>query len=289
MVYRSTMSSIVDGFSSFRTDGLLQTFLYSSTLIAISYGSFQFLSVVLAVGVILSSIILGVISILIHHLKLEKAPEDNVKDLFGPDPLVPKPAEKSQGEVDVVNGNVSGKLANGVGLLRNHLKESANDPVEVKAKPTRIAAPEGSHQYTTSITVVGHRGAGLDAPENTLAAFRLCKIRGCDFVEFDVALTKDNVPVIFHDDDLIRVAGVDRKIADMTWEECKQINLSALHPSGGKFPEERIPTFDETVRLLLQQKMKFFIDLKDTEPAVSSANLSDINCGRIIEFDGCGY
>jgi glycerophosphoryl diester phosphodiesterase len=53
--------------------------------------------------------------------------------------------------------------------------------------------------------VIGHRGAALRAPENTLAGFRKAAELGCRMVEFDVRLCLDEVPVVFHDDRLERV------------------------------------------------------------------------------------
>jgi hypothetical protein len=47
--------------------------------------------------------------------------------------------------------------------------------------------------------VIGHRGAKAVAPENTLASIRAAKACGCSWVEVDVMLTKDKVPVIHHD------------------------------------------------------------------------------------------
>ena len=67
--------------------------------------------------------------------------------------------------------------------------------------------------------VWAHRGASAYAPENTLEAFLLAAEQGADGVELDVQLTKDGIPVVFHDWDLKRAAGVDRKIRDCTFEE----------------------------------------------------------------------
>ena len=61
--------------------------------------------------------------------------------------------------------------------------------------------------------VIGHRGAAAYAPENTLASFREARRRGAAWVEIDVKLTADGVPVLMHDDSLKRTTGVDRLVA----------------------------------------------------------------------------
>jgi glycerophosphoryl diester phosphodiesterase len=61
--------------------------------------------------------------------------------------------------------------------------------------------------------VIGHRGAAAYAPENTLDSFREARRRGASWVEIDVKLTSDNVPIVMHDDSLKRTTGVDRLVA----------------------------------------------------------------------------
>ena len=62
--------------------------------------------------------------------------------------------------------------------------------------------------------VVGHRGAMAYVPENTLESFREAHRRGATWVEMDVKLTSDGVPVVMHDDSLKRTTGVDRLAAE---------------------------------------------------------------------------
>lgn len=133
-----------------------------------------------------------------------------------------------------------------------------------------LSSPEENGQLVDGgpLTIVGHRGAGLDAPENSISAIRLCAQRGCRAVEFDVSMTKDLVPVLFHDDNLIRICGIDREISDMTWEELKNIDISLLHPLGDKFRGERVPTLDEAISTCLSLGVKFIIDLKDENEKV---------------------
>jgi glycerophosphoryl diester phosphodiesterase len=62
--------------------------------------------------------------------------------------------------------------------------------------------------------VIGHRGAMAYAPENTLASFREARRRGATWVETDIKLTADGVPIVMHDASLKRTTGVDRLVAE---------------------------------------------------------------------------
>jgi glycerophosphoryl diester phosphodiesterase len=80
--------------------------------------------------------------------------------------------------------------------------------------------------------VFGHRGSPENITENTIPSFQKAIEEGVDGLEFDVRLTKDKRAVIFHDSDLNRLAGVDKKIKHLTHEELKKINLA----KGGNIP-----------------------------------------------------
>ena len=62
--------------------------------------------------------------------------------------------------------------------------------------------------------VIGHRGAMAYAPENTLASFREASARGATWVEIDVKLTADGVPILMHDSSLARTTGLERLVAE---------------------------------------------------------------------------
>ncbi|KAK5649904.1 hypothetical protein RI129_000933 [Pyrocoelia pectoralis] len=109
---------------------------------------------------------------------------------------------------------------------------------------------------------VAHRGAGLDAPENSLVAFDLCNKKGCNIIEFDVALTADDVPVIFHDKTLDRVADSEKMLSKTLWEDLQKIDISVRHPYSDRFVNTMIPTLDETVQQLLKAEQRMFIDIK---------------------------
>lgn len=124
-------------------------------------------------------------------------------------------------------------------------------------------AEYGGEEYV--VRTVAHRGAGLDAPENTLAAFQMCKEKGCDFIEFDVCLTADQVPVVFHDNNLERMTGKTSIINRTNWSELADVNLSEKHPFRDRYPLTNIPTLDQTVTQLLASGQRMFIDIKDND------------------------
>ncbi len=70
--------------------------------------------------------------------------------------------------------------------------------------------------------LIGHRGASLALPENTLAAFALAVEQGADGVELDVQLSADGQPAIFHDRDLRRLNGSPRRVAELEASELRR-------------------------------------------------------------------
>ena len=109
------------------------------------------------------------------------------------------------------------------------------------------------------IVVVAHRGCERIAPENTLSAFRKAIEIGADFSELDVQETVDGVLVVFHDRDLMRLAGDPRRITDLTFAETRKIDIGSRFSS--EFAGERIPTLAEVIALV-RGKMKLQIELK---------------------------
>lgn len=100
-----------------------------------------------------------------------------------------------------------------------------------------------------------HRGLhdnASDAPENSMRAFEKAVEHGFG-IELDVQLTKDGIPVVFHDFGLKRVCGVDRKVCDLTFEELQELKLCG---SG-----EKIPAFAQVLKLV-DGKVPLIIEYK---------------------------
>jgi glycerophosphoryl diester phosphodiesterase len=97
--------------------------------------------------------------------------------------------------------------------------------------------------------VIGHRGAAAYAPENTLAAFREAKRRGAAWVEIDVKLTADSVPIVMHDDSLERTTGVDRLVSATL--------RSNLPPS--------VPSFEEAIECFRELGLGCNVEIKPGE------------------------
>ncbi|XP_076280907.1 glycerophosphodiester phosphodiesterase 1 isoform X2 [Lasioglossum baleicum] len=126
--------------------------------------------------------------------------------------------------------------------------------------------------------VVAHRGGALDYPENSLTAFRNSKKRGCKAVELDLYLTKDYVPIIFHDPSIDRVTGRTGSVRDMTWDQLRELDISCNHPLKDKFAEcENIPLLEHVLNTCLQQDQRIIIDVKETRLEVVQTILDAYN------------
>ncbi len=109
------------------------------------------------------------------------------------------------------------------------------------------------------VAVTAHRGSSMDAPENTLSAVRRAIDDGADFAEIDVQETADGVIVLLHDTDLMRIAGVNKKIWQLTYPEIKSLDAGSWFSPD--FKGEHIPTLAETLKLS-HDKIKLNIELK---------------------------
>jgi glycerophosphoryl diester phosphodiesterase len=93
--------------------------------------------------------------------------------------------------------------------------------------------------------VLGHRGASADAPENTLAAFRLAMEQGADGVELDVWRCATGEVVVHHDEDTRRVAGAGLLVPDAPLAALRALDVGAW--KGERFRGERIPLLAEVL------------------------------------------
>ncbi|HET7825365.1 MAG TPA: glycerophosphodiester phosphodiesterase family protein [Anaeromyxobacter sp.] len=96
--------------------------------------------------------------------------------------------------------------------------------------------------------VLGHRGASADAPENTLAAFRLALEQGADGVELDVWRCGTGEVVVGHDEDTLRVAGVALRVPDAPLAELRALDVGGW--KGDAFRGERMPLLAEVLEAL---------------------------------------
>ena len=131
----------------------------------------------------------------------------------------------------------------------------------------------GALSRTESFGIISHRGAAALAPENTLAAMRIAFDQGVDFVEADLHLTADGIPVLMHDDTLERTTNGYGPVASRTLDEIKRLDAGAWF--GPEHTGEPVPTLEEFLDELQPTTSRALIELKghwseaDVEAAVT--------------------
>lgn len=101
--------------------------------------------------------------------------------------------------------------------------------------------------------IFGHRGYPAKFPENSLAGFRYVVAHQIDGVEFDVHLTKDQIPVIMHDETINRTTDGTGRIVDYTLAELRKFKLGNGEP---------IPTLDELLDVFENQDVWINLEFK---------------------------
>ena len=111
----------------------------------------------------------------------------------------------------------------------------------------------------------GLHGNHSDAPENSMKAFQKAVDAGYG-IEMDIQLTKDKIPVVFHDETLNRMCGVEGKVWEFTYEELQKLTLAES--------EERIPKF-EAVLALVGGKDPLIVEYKLDVPSTEVCEIAD--------------
>ncbi|NFG22481.1 glycerophosphodiester phosphodiesterase [Clostridium botulinum] len=117
-------------------------------------------------------------------------------------------------------------------------------------------------EYITLTEVSAHRGASIDYPENTMKAFEMAVEQNADWIELDVQLTSDGIPVVMHDSNLYRITGVNKNIWEVTYNDIKDLDCSSWFSS--EFAGERISTLGEVLDFAKKEHIKLNIELKPT-------------------------
>ncbi|MFP7493721.1 glycerophosphodiester phosphodiesterase [Terribacillus saccharophilus] len=111
-----------------------------------------------------------------------------------------------------------------------------------------------------STKIFAHRGASKYAPENTMAAFRLAELMQADGIETDVQLTKDQVPVIIHDESINRTTNKRGLVRNLTYDELRQADAGAWFSRD--YAGEQIISLDDFLKWIKPTSMLLNLELK---------------------------
>lgn len=117
----------------------------------------------------------------------------------------------------------------------------------------------GLFSNVSAVEIIAHRGASVDAPENTVIAMQVGFEQQAEAGELDVWISKEGRAVVIHDGDTKRVAGVAKKVSDQTLAELQQLDVGKWKDA--KFAGTKIPTLEEALATVPKGK-RIFVEAK---------------------------
>ena len=132
--------------------------------------------------------------------------------------------------------------------------------------------------------LIAHRGLSSQAPENTMAAFKLAVKSGIDGIETDAHLTADGKIVLIHDENTLRTTGQSGAVPRMTLAEIQELDAGSWFDDC--FEGERVPELWQLLELMKPTNMILNIELKNSierYPGLEQAVLGEI--GRFSMLD----
>jgi glycerophosphoryl diester phosphodiesterase len=112
--------------------------------------------------------------------------------------------------------------------------------------------------------LIAHRGHQEQFPENSILAILDAISAGATNIEFDIQLTKDREVVLYHDLEMNRISGVDKKITELTREELKHFFAKEPKRLASRFASNPVEFLDELLPFIKKYKhINFFLELKE--------------------------
>ena len=112
--------------------------------------------------------------------------------------------------------------------------------------------------------LVAHRGFASEFPENSRTGFQAAVDAGCKFLELDVQLTRDLVPVIIHDENFLRTGGVDVSVLSSEYSAIKHCTVGEPERFADKFHHEELLSLEDFCRWLASYPdVKTFVEIKE--------------------------
>ena len=155
------------------------------------------------------------------------------------------------------------------------------------------------------VRIIGHRGARGIMPENTIEGFEFTLSVDVQALEFDVVLTRDEIPVITHNHHLLNattrngegswLTGKELKVSELTLEQLKQLDVGGADGStvyGQRFPDQvflsdvRVPALRELFDLAAKpegQDLLFLLEMKSDPENLNSENGSVAIVRKVVE------
>ena len=115
--------------------------------------------------------------------------------------------------------------------------------------------------FDENVKGIAHRGYSAIAPENTLPSYILAAKKGFKYMETDVCLTSDGVPVLLHDDTIDRTSNGTGTIYNMTLAQVRQYDFGSWKSS--EYTGVQIPTLEEYLSLCRSLMLHPYIEIKD--------------------------
>lgn len=117
--------------------------------------------------------------------------------------------------------------------------------------------------------VWAHRGFAKLVPENTLTAFSFAAANGCKFLECDVQISSDGVPVVIHDTTLGRTTDGEGNVKDTTWSALSALDAGSYFAT--IFSSTRIPKFEDVLKFARANRCKVAAEIKGYRSAADIA------------------